>query len=287
MLRRLLLDWACFYAEMSARHVSRRQRHRRWIIEALLIVLVLGIGVAAVVASSSSPSRRNAQAPAPHSDGDVSARDSGVQELSTTVLSTTVPSTSTSTTNPDEKTGLFATPAIDDYLQAQDSDINAAVYNVDTGLLSLYRPGALEYTASIVKVDILAALLHQGEQQGTRLSDEEQNLATAMIENSDDDAATNLWTDIGQQTGLASFDSLIPLPDTVSGTDGHWGGTTTTGADQVDLLRELVLPSRLLEQSAQSYELGLSTCFITHRSVEFVRCVPFCRSAGRSFETRA
>jgi beta-lactamase class A len=131
------------------------------------------------------------------------------------------------------------------------------VYNLDTGQLSLYRPGAVEYTASVVKVDILATLLHQAEQQGTEITVEEQDLATTMIENSDDDAATDLWDDIGQQTGLASFDSLIPLPDTVPGADGYWGETTTTGADQVDLLRELVQPSSLLEQSAQSYELGL------------------------------
>jgi beta-lactamase class A len=149
------------------------------------------------------------------------------------------------------------TAAIGGYLQTQDSDVNAAVYNLDTGQLSLYRPGAVEYTASIVKVDILATLLHQSEQQGTGLSDQEQDLATTMIENSDDDAATDLWDDIGQQSGLAGFDSLIPLPDTVPGADGYWGETTTTGADQVDLLRDLVQPSSLLEQSAQSYELGL------------------------------
>jgi beta-lactamase class A len=236
---------------MSGRHASRRQRHRRWIITSALLALVVGIGVAVIVVSGSSPSLPNTRVAARLKRG--GDRDRTENE----VVPTTASSTTTSTTNPDEKTGLFATPAIDDYLQAQDSDINAAVYNLDTGLLSLYRPGALEYTASIVKVDILATLLHQAEQQGTGLNDEEQDLATTMIENSDNDAATGLWNDIGQQTGLASFDSLIPLPDTAPDTEGYWGDTTTTGADQVDLLRELVQPSRLLEQSAQSYELGL------------------------------
>jgi hypothetical protein len=78
-----------------------------------------------------------------------------------------------------------------------------------------------------------------------------------MIEDSNDDAATDLWDDIGEQTGLADFDKLVPMPDTVPGTDGHWGGTTTTGADQVSLLRQLVGSSRLLDRSARSYELGL------------------------------
>jgi beta-lactamase class A len=163
----------------------------------------------------------------------------------------------TPTANSEEVTGLFATGAIGTYLKAQASDINAAVYDVKTGRLSLYRPNAVEYTASIVKVDILATLLHQAEQRATALSSEEQELATRMIENSDDDAATALWDDIGQAAGLAAFDSLVPISHTVPGADGYWGLTTTTGADQVSLLRQLVQSSRLLAPAAQSYELGL------------------------------
>ena len=239
---------------MSARHRSRAQRHRQWMIESSSLAVLVGIGVTVLIAigpSRSLPMNRVAAQRSRNIAGGVTA----VKEVPTTESTTT--STTNPTSNPNEMTGLFATAAIGGYLQTQDSDINAAVYNLDTGQLSLYRPGAIEYTASIVKVDILATLLHQSEQQGTGLSDEEQDLATTMIENSDDDAATDLWDDIGQQTGLASFDSLIPLPDTVPGADGYWGETTTTGADQVDLLRELVQPSSLLEQSAQSYELGL------------------------------
>ena len=220
--------------------------------------MLVGIGVAVLGASGSppvAPLNRSATRPS----GGVAGRKSLYESTSTTmapVASTTLPTT-TSTTKPNEMTGLFDKAAIDDYLQAQDSDINAAVYDLDTGQLSLYRPGALEYTASIVKVDILATLLHQAEHQGIALSDAEQDLATTMIENSDDDDANDLWDDIGQQTGLATFDSLIPMADTVPGTDGHWGGTTTTGGDQVSLLRQLVQPSHVLEQSGQAYELGL------------------------------
>jgi len=236
---------------MSARHRSRAQLHKRWMIESSSLAVLVGIGVTVLVAIGPSRSLPMARVAAQHSRN-IAGGVSAVKETPTIESSTT-----TTTTNPNEMTGLFTTPAIGGYLQARDSDINAAVYNLDTGQLSLYRPGAVEYTASVVKVDILATLLHQAEQQGTKITVEEQDLATTMIENSDDDAATDLWDDIGQQTGLASFDSLIPLPDTVPGADGYWGETTTTGADQVDLLRELVQPSSLLEQSAQSYELGL------------------------------
>jgi beta-lactamase class A len=229
---------------MAARHASRRQRHRRWITKSALLALVLGVGYAVLAAGGPATARSISRVP---------ARRSGTG-LSPDLRQQAAP---TSTTNPDEVTGLFSTAMIEDYLQAQHSDINAAVYDLHTGQLSLYRPGALEYTASIVKVDILATLLRQADQAGTALSAEDKDLATTMIENSDDDAATQLWDDIGQQTGLAGFDSLLPIPATFPGTDGHWGGTTTSGADQVRLLRELVQPSRLLNQSAQSYELGL------------------------------
>jgi beta-lactamase class A len=177
--------------------------------------------------------------------------------MSTSTSSSTTTTTTTTTTNPDEPTGLFATPAVTAYLQSQNDDINAALYDLDTGQLSLYRSDALEYTASIVKVDILATLLHQAQQQGELLNDEDQDLATTMIENSDDDAATDLWDAIGQQAGLSAFNGLIPLPGTVPGTDGYWGATTTTGANQVALLRQLVQPSRFLDPASQSYELGL------------------------------
>ena len=74
-----------------------------------------------------------------------------------------------------------------------------------------------------------------------------------------DTAATDLWDDIGQQQGLAAFNSLIPLPDTSPGTEGHWGGTQTTALDQVSLLRQIVQPSQVLDAASQSYELGLMT----------------------------
>jgi hypothetical protein len=175
------------------------------------------------------------------------------------VPTTTAPPTTRepTTTNPDETTGVLANASITSYLAGRSGDGTAALYNLTTGATSLWRPGAVEYTASIVKVDILATLLHQSQEQRSPLSDEEQDLATTMIEQSDDDAASDLWDDIGQQGGLATFNSLIPLPQTSPGTDGHWGGTETTAADQVRLLRAIVQPSPILDAASQRYELGL------------------------------
>jgi hypothetical protein len=55
-----------------------------------------------------------------------------------------------------------------------------------------------------------------------------------MIEISDNDAATDLWDDAGQATGIGSFDSLLDLNSTVPGSDGYWGLTQTTASDQIE-----------------------------------------------------
>jgi Beta-lactamase enzyme family len=159
--------------------------------------------------------------------------------------------------DPDGATGLLASATARAYLVGCSGDITAAVFDVATGKTSLWRPGVLEYTASIVKVDILATLLRQHQQAGTPLSTAQSWLAAVMIEQSDNDAATQLWDEIGQQDGLARFDSQLGLDDTFPGTDGHWGGTLTTAADQVELLRAIVLPNAVLDPESRSYELGL------------------------------
>jgi Beta-lactamase enzyme family len=121
----------------------------------------------------------------------------------------------------------------------------------------LWRPGVDEDTASIVKVDTLATLLHQDQTSGTSLSANEESLATSMIEISDNDAATDLWDDAGQATGIGSFDSLLDLNSTVPGSDGYWGLTQTTASDQIELPQSLVLPNQVLDAGSRAYELGL------------------------------
>jgi hypothetical protein len=155
--------------------------------------------------------------------------------------------------------GVLASPTVRAYLAERGSDVTAAVYNLVTGATAVWRPGTREYTASIVKVDILAALLHQHQHKssGAALPPTEAKRATTMIEQSNNAAATDLWASIGQQKGLVAFNSLLPLTSTTPGTDGHWGGTLTTAQDQVQLLRAIVLPNGVLDPSSREYELSL------------------------------
>ena len=71
-----------------------------------------------------------------------------------------------------------------------------------SGLTAIYHPHRRFDTASIVKADILAVLLIQHRQTRTPLSEGERELATQMIEDSDNDAATALWDAVGGTMGM-------------------------------------------------------------------------------------
>ncbi|MGW0209635.1 serine hydrolase [Streptomyces sp. NPDC003233] len=92
-------------------------------------------------------------------------------------------------------------------------------------------------TASIVKVDILAALLLRAQDAGRQLTAAERGHAEPMIERSDNTAANALWREIGQASGLAAANKRLGLTSTTGGPGVKWGLTRTTASDQMRLLR--------------------------------------------------
>jgi beta-lactamase class A len=147
--------------------------------------------------------------------------------------------------------------AVAPIVAADDGQASVAVDDLSTGQIASYG-GTEEYdTASIVKVDILSTLLYQAQRQGRQLSATEQALATAMIENSDNGAASDLYDDVGASGGVDAANHAFGLTETTAGIHGHWGLTTTTADDQARLLRLVfATPSRLSPQS-QAYIQGL------------------------------
>ncbi|MEU9386246.1 serine hydrolase [Streptomyces sp. NPDC048279] len=94
-------------------------------------------------------------------------------------------------------------------------------------------------TASIVKVDILASLLLHARDHQRALTARETALAQVMIRDSDNNAANALWHSIGGAPGLASANKRLGLTSTTPGTQGRWGLTRTTAADQIRLLQTI------------------------------------------------
>jgi beta-lactamase class A len=74
--------------------------------------------------------------------------------------------------------------------QLKGRDIGVAILDRRTGRTYTYAGTKQFRTASIVKVDILATLLLQANRAGRSLSASEKQLASAMIERSDNDATT-------------------------------------------------------------------------------------------------
>lgn len=138
------------------------------------------------------------------------------------------------------------------YLAGRSGSASVAVFDASSGAAYDLNPTSY-ITASIVKVDILATLVHQAQEAGRGLTAAEQATATQMIEFSDNDAATSLWDEVGGAPGVAAFNRLIGMPNTVPGPGGFWGLTTTTSADQVQLVRAVAYPNAVLSVGSRAY----------------------------------
>jgi hypothetical protein len=151
------------------------------------------------------------------------------------------------------------------YLSARAGVVLAAVYDLRTGQTWDLGQGQPQDEASVVKLDVLETLLAERGRSGAELSAGDRTLAQQMIEDSDNDAATSLWYEVGGASGIRSFNSAAGLADTVPSSCVNcpgfpwpgWGLTTTVPSDQLSLLRALVEPNSLLTNAERRYALSL------------------------------
>ncbi|MEV0388527.1 serine hydrolase [Nonomuraea sp. NPDC050643] len=163
-------------------------------------------------------------------------------------------------TSPATMTSAFRKPltrALDRYLDEIPGQVAVSVRDQSTGRSYSYNPGLRTATASIVKVDLVMALLLKAQRQRRGLTPEERRAAERAIRVSDNTAASALWTAIGGASGLATANRRLGLRETVPGPGGVWGSTTTSAADQVRLLTALTSPRSPLSAKNRRYVLGL------------------------------
>jgi beta-lactamase class A len=149
------------------------------------------------------------------------------------------------------------TAAMRNLIAQRQGQVTIAVDDLLTGKEWLLNPSARDQTGSIIKVDILQTLLRQAIEQRTPLSEGAADTAEGMIENSDNDDATALWNQVGGSDGVGAYNQTAGLTQTTLNTDGYWGTSLTSAADQIKLLRKLALPNRLLDNASREYEVGL------------------------------
>jgi len=141
-------------------------------------------------------------------------------------------------------------------LRGRNGEHAVSVYDRDTGLFCIFNGPRHFDSASIVKAIILAALLRWHQETKTSLSTWEKNEATLMIEQSDNDAATDLWDELGM-ANLQHFLNLADMGETELGQDGEWGLTQVTAHDEILLLKLLTASNSVLDAHSRAYQLGL------------------------------
>lgn len=152
------------------------------------------------------------------------------------------------------------------YLSGRQGVVQVALFDPGNGITYLLSNGNdAQYTASIVKVNIMAQWLHDYQQQGTQIPGgipfSIRFLMQRNIQNSDNSAATALFFFKGGCRALTQFHNLIPLTSTTVGCETPtyygWGNTTTTAADQTELMKILAYGGRddVLGGDARSYQL--------------------------------
>lgn len=147
--------------------------------------------------------------------------------------------------------------SLDRYLDDLPGDLAVSVRELSSGSSFTYNPGLRTATASIVKVNIVVALLLRAQRQRRGLSGWERRAAAQAVKVSDNDAASALWAAIGGAPALAAANKRLGLRDTRPGPGGAWGSTTTSAADQVRLLNALVSARSPLSAGHRRYVLAL------------------------------
>lgn len=237
---------------MSRGSHSRKVRLRRTI----SVLVLAGLALSALLAWSLSSG--------PHSTASTTGSTRHTRPASAGGRIATSPSTTSAPTTT-ATDGSRADPfdSARSYAAGRAGTIVAAVYDLTSDQQWTLGPPSREDEASVVKVDILEALLAQSK--GSGLSQDNQSLAMEMIEYSTNDAATDLWNAVGGSSGIAAFNTSIDLTDTDPSScvtcPGFpwpgWGLTTTNSTDQIDLLKRLVDPNPVLTDAERSDALEL------------------------------
>jgi hypothetical protein len=128
------------------------------------------------------------------------------------------------------------------------------VYDAKHHLYCLVNAHWHNFAASSIKATILAALLYK---RHGHLTTGEKDQAYKMIHASNNQAAINLWSDVGGYPGIKPFLNAAGMNETLESPTGSWGGTLETAYDELKLLRLLTASNKVLSNASRSYELGL------------------------------
>ncbi len=140
------------------------------------------------------------------------------------------------------------------YLNSRPGAVGVAVRLPGTGKSWTYtKTSARNVTASIVKVEIMSAVMLKAQDEGRSLTSWEKSKIVPMIRNSDNSATTALFNHIGGRAGLDRASKRLGLSQTTADPYNHWGLTSTTAFDQAKLMEHYVKPSKVFTTQHRVY----------------------------------
>ncbi|GGU74064.1 hypothetical protein GCM10010260_02360 [Streptomyces filipinensis] len=141
-------------------------------------------------------------------------------------------------------------------LAGRHGTVAIGLYDRSTNTTCTLRATSSYDSASTVKVTVLATLLWDAKKHNRYLTDRETSLAKAMITQSDNDATTALWKQLGM-TKIKGFLAAAGMTKTVPGTGGYWGLTQENVTDEQKLLKLVTAKNSVLTDNARAYILKL------------------------------
>lgn len=143
------------------------------------------------------------------------------------------------------------------YLNSRPGAVGVAVRLPGTGRSWTYtKTSARNVTASIVKVQIMSAVMMKAQDAGRSLTSWEKSKIVPMIRYSDNSATTDLFNHIGGRAGLDRAGARLGMSQTHADPYNHWGLTSTTAADQAILMEHYARPSTALTYGNRVYGLS-------------------------------
>ncbi|MGW2419117.1 serine hydrolase [Streptomyces sp. NPDC001709] len=141
-------------------------------------------------------------------------------------------------------------------LAGRKGTVAIGLYDRGTSTTCTLRATSSYDSASTVKVTVLATLLWDAKKHNRYLTDREASLAKAMITQSDNNATTTLWKQLGL-TKIKGFLAAAGMTNTVPGTNGYWGLTQENVTDEQKLLKLITAKNGVLSDNSRAYILKL------------------------------
>lgn len=160
---------------------------------------------------------------------------------------------STVTFNPPNQASTWASfeilsPNFARYLNTLGSNTSVTVYDLSHQRYYRYNSTSQFIAASSIKVPIMVAFLDLLEHQNREPSDRQIKLLTTMIENSNNDSASEIYYNgIGGATGMTNFVQKNGISDLNANPDA-WGYSQISTQTMVDLLTRLATGTILTSQ---------------------------------------